>query len=471
MERLLWPALFALILAYGLSLLHGGYLHYEGQFFLGSHFDGRGFFQQVFSAHFNNWDCYQPRELSFLFGLIDSRAIALGARLGVPFLYSVTSVVSIFVSAVLLWIFIRRTAPQLSATDSGLLVALMLVTPAMELSGYYYRPAKALVALFLVMTARQARRLARNEGGRRESVDAFLLFIFAALMAWSDLVGPFFIVMSIVVLAGTAGVRGRSVRLAHFALLAALAAHVVWRSALGPRLAGVADGIAPATAQESVPLGYTFGQFQHYAYALSLWLDNVGHFFGSSGAIGGTIALALMVVAIIRRPTSGADKKRRRILLLVVTSGLLFASYIVMYAKLTSIAWPESRLVYYWIPSMVVITMVAALAIDSAFAVSTSMRAPVSLALGIMICTSVLSLPREAEVIRSGEQRVVIAESGRVRDCMRSFEDPVAGYRLTAAGARACSSVRVAAFGSAGPGPAVEAAVANPLLWCRRARQ
>jgi hypothetical protein len=148
---------------------------------------------------------------------------------------------------------------------------------------------------------------------------------------------------------------------------------------------------------------------------------------------------------------------------------MLLAMYTAMYAKLTSVIWPESRLVYYWIPAMVVIAVVASVALDAVFANSASFRMPVSLVLGVMICTSVLSLPGEAEVVRNGEQRVVIAESARVRDCMRNAKGPVAGHRLSAAGAQACSSMRMAAFGSAGPGPAVEAAVPNHLLWCKRA--
>src|SRR6187402_620975 len=152
-------------------------------------------------------------------------------------------------------------------------------------------------------------------------------------------------------------------------------------------------------------------------------------------------------------------------MVLLVVAVMLFAFYVAMYAKLTSITWPESRLIYYWVPTMVVIAIIAAVALDSSFAISNRVRTMASPALGLMICTSVLSLPRLADVVKNGEQRVMIAESGRVRDCMRSTKTSIAGYRLTAAGAQACSSVRIAAFGSAGPGPAITAAVPNPLLW------
>ncbi|HUQ47158.1 MAG TPA: hypothetical protein VM053_02815 [Gemmatimonadaceae bacterium] len=445
-------------------------MHYEGQFFLSNFLDGRGLFQKIFSTHFNNWDCYQAREVSFLFGLFDSQAIVLGARLGVSFLHSATFVVSIFVTAVLLWRLIPRIAPRLTTTDSGLLVSLMLVTPAVELSSYYYRPAKALVAVLLMMASWQVFRLTSDAQGRSSRRDAALLLVCAILMALSDPQGVFFILVLIAVIAGFAGFRARPVRLAHLSLFSALVAYTMWRIAIGPKLSLIADGFEPDSTYERVPVRYTFGQLHHYTSALSLWLDNIGHFFGNSGVIGGAACLILAGAAYWIRPAGPKLQKRRSFVVLLVVAGMLFAFYVAMYAKLTSITWAESRLVYYWMPSMVVIAIIASVAIDSSFAVSRRLRTPVTLALGLMICTSVLSLPRLAEVVTNGEQRIMIAESGRVRDCMGSAKGSIAGYQLTAAGAQACSAVRMAAFGSAGPGPAITAAVPNPLLWCRRAQ-
>ena len=68
LESLLWPALFLALVLHGMVLLDGGYLHYEGQFFLAAHLDERGTLRQLFSAHSNEWDCYQGRELSFALG-------------------------------------------------------------------------------------------------------------------------------------------------------------------------------------------------------------------------------------------------------------------------------------------------------------------------------------------------------------------------------------------------------------------
>lgn len=472
-ESIFWPAIFLTISAYGLVLLRGGYLHYEGQFFLSNYLDGRGFFEKVFSTHFNDWDCYQARELGFVFGLLDARAIVLASRFGAPFLYSLTSIIAIFAAAVMLWRLIPRVAPRLSITDSGLIVSLMLATPPMALSSYYYRPAKALVAVFMMTVLWQAFRLTARARQPSAVLDSAALFVCATLMSWSDPQGLFLILVLIVVLAVLTDIRTRSVRLAHLALLSALVANTVWRFTIGPRLSLIADGFAPSRAFERVALRYTFGQLHHYTNALSLWLDDFGYFLGSSGAIGGAVCLILIGVTYWLRPKKVVQpslfQRRRAIVSLIVVSVMLLAFYTAMYAKLTSIVWPESRLIYYWIPGMIIIAIVVSGALDSTLAISSRLRMPVLLVLGVMIGRNIVSLPSYSDVVRNGEQRIIIGESGRVRDCMRSATTQIAGYRLTAEGAQACSSVRLAAFGSSGPTRAGRAAVPNPLLWCSRA--
>jgi len=130
-------------------MLRGGYAHYEGQFFLVNYLDARDLFSKIFSAHFNEWDCYQGRELSFLFGWIDAGFIRYSARLGWIHLFSVTHFVGLFALAVLLWRALTRIFPALTRNHAGLVVVLLLTTPTAIFSGYYYRPAKILAAFFL----------------------------------------------------------------------------------------------------------------------------------------------------------------------------------------------------------------------------------------------------------------------------------------------------------------------------------
>ncbi|HZI99094.1 MAG TPA: hypothetical protein VFD22_00440, partial [Gemmatimonadaceae bacterium] len=146
-----WPLVFLVLTALGAVMLRGGYAHYEGQFFLVNYLDAREPFSKLFSAHFNEWDCYQGRELSFFFGWIDAEIIRYSARLGWVHLYSATHFIGLFALANLLWRALPRIFPALSRTYAGLIVGLLLTTPAAIFSGYYYRPAKILAAFFLVV--------------------------------------------------------------------------------------------------------------------------------------------------------------------------------------------------------------------------------------------------------------------------------------------------------------------------------
>jgi hypothetical protein len=475
-EAIIWPALFVLIVVYGLCLLRGGYLHYEGQFFLSNYLDGRGLLSRIFSSHFNEWDCYQGRELSFVFGLLDARAIAVAAMLGVPMLYSVTSIVSITGMAIVLWRMLPRMAPRLSRTDAGLIVALLLLSPPLALSSYYYRPTKALAGLFLVLLAsRCVRILVTNTENKSDSRDALFLSGFATLMGLSDRQGVFLILVAVAVVVCAWGVTARKPRLVLSALFVALIVNAVWTLAPGPAISTMVDGSAPDTWNQHIALRYTFGNFIHYARAAGLWRDHVSFFFGSWGVVVSIACLILICVAFWMRapedPARPFKKMRRPFLTLLIVCGMLLALYVMMVAKLTSVIWDDSRRVYYWIPEMIVLTIVVAAAFDRALAHSIRLRLPITIALGAMIITSVGALPRHRDIVISGDQRIQIAESSRVRQCMRGTGSPIAGFDLSAGGRQACTSVRLAAFGSIGPGSRPAPATPNPLLYCSQRRR
>ncbi len=472
----LWPALFLAIVAYGLALLRGGYLHYEGQFFLSNYLDGRGFGSKLFSAEFNEWGCYQGRELSFLFNFLDAQAIVVATRVGVPFLYSATSVVAVVATAILLWRIILRMLPRLSRNDSGLIVSLWLLTPPVALSHYYYRPTKALVIFFFVLAMDQAVRLLldmRPRTTRANGIHAALLFVFATLMGASDRLGVFLIIVAIVVAALVSDSGSRRTLVAPLVL--ALAANIIWSSTAGPRIGALVDGFPPDTGNEHIPLRYAFANPQNYVAALSLWRDHINYFFGNWGSLAATFWAVFLGLAFWTQP-SGASlgsfiKTRRSFLILAVVGAMMLASYVAMFAKLSSLVWEDSRRVYYWLPALTVLAVVVAVGYDRAIQRSNRLRFPLELVFAAMIVTSAGALHHHRDIINNGDQRIQIAEASRVRACMREGATSIADFKLTAGGSQACTSVRLASFGSSGPGPAPAAAIPNPLLWCLSTRR
>jgi hypothetical protein len=371
---------------------------------------------------------------------------------------------------------IPRMAPRLSRTDAGRIVALLLLSPPLALSGYYYRPTKALASLFLVLAASKCVQIlvADKESGR-DSRQALFLFAFATLMGLSDRQGVFLILVAIAAVASGWDLHARKPRVVISALTLALIANALWTFAAGPRISTMVDGVAPDTWNQHIPVRYTFGNLIHYTRAAGLWRDHIAWYFGSWGAVVSILCLILIGLAFWAKTPEDSNtpflKMRRPFLTLLVVSGMMLALYVMMVAKLSSIVWDDSRRVYYWIPGMIVLTIVVAIAYDRALSNSNKLRLPITIALGAMIVTSVGALPSHRDIVRAGDQRIQIAESSRVRECMRGIESPIAGFNLSAGGSQACSSVRLAAFGSIGSGARPAAATPNPLLYCSQRRR
>ena len=459
-ERFPWPLVFLLLTTLGAFLLDGGYAHYEGQFFLVNYLDVRGPFSTIFSAHFNEWDCYQGRELSFLFGWLDAEIIRYSARLGWVHLYSATHYAGLFGAAILLWRALSRIFPELHRSDSGLIVALLLTTPAALFSGYYYRPAKILTAFFLAAVLSLLGSM-RERSWVISPRALIALGAAATLLGLSDRLGVYLLLLLLIVI-----VLARRFDRANMAvaatLIAALALNAIWSAAIGPRLSALADGNAPDTIDQIVRLRFTFLRKEHYAPALALFADHIEYFFGNFGIISLIAAASAATLALSRR------REKRPVLAFCMVVAATVALYVAMYARLTSLPWPASRRVYYWLPQLVVVATGAAFIIARGrliFPRAARLTTPV---LALMIVGNLVSIPRHRAAIRSQEHRPWIVQSPTVRECIRERSRPVSDYTLDAPYAQLCGAVRAAVEGVAWTG--IPAAQPNPRLYCRNTK-
>ncbi len=466
-EKYLWPAAFLILIGWGAVLLEGGYAHYEGQFFLANYVDGRGLLSKIFSAHHNEWDCYQGRELSFLFGWLDAQAVVVGARSGAPHLYSVTHFAGLIAIAVMLWRLLPRLFAGVDRTLSGLIVCLFLSSPVASLSGFYYRPAKILTALFLVIALGRMDELMRSPIETPRTRRLVLLAISATLMGMSDRLGVYLILL-IGMMVIVAGPLARAARVL-VALGAALAANILWSVAVGPRLSFMADGYLPDTTDQRVRLRFTFLDPDHYGPAVSLWLDHVSQYFGNGGLYAGVIVTILMAASLWRTGEGySAPWRQKGFVMLLVAVLASIALYVAMFARLESLIWPASRRVYYWLPQLVCIAVATAAALGRIRVENHRLAHVVNPLLAVLILANLIALPAHRTAARSQEHAPWVAESGRLRSCMSSSTAAVASYWLSAPAAQVCGAVRVAARGTAGPGPQVPVAKANPVLYCRK---
>ena len=70
-------AFFCTVILLLITLYHnGGNLHSESTSFFVRYLDGRALVNQIFDPVSNDWECYQARELSYLFDAMDARFTA-----------------------------------------------------------------------------------------------------------------------------------------------------------------------------------------------------------------------------------------------------------------------------------------------------------------------------------------------------------------------------------------------------------
>ena len=453
----MWPLVFLALTIFGAVLLGGGYAHYEGQFFLVNYLDGRDLFSKIFSAHFNEWDCYQGRELSFFFGWLDAQFIRYSARLGWIHFYSITYFAGLFALAVTLWRALPRLFPSLERNDAGLIVALLLTTPTALFSGYYYRPAKILAAVFLGAVLFFIGTM-RERGWKISALLLIALGVAATLMGMSDRLGIYMLLLVIVV-----AVVARKIDRASMAIVGTLAAalvlNAIWSTMIGPRLSALADGYLPDTTDQIVRLRSTYLRRGHYGPALSLIVDHVKYLFGNFGLVSiiGSTAIAIVML----RRSSG-----RAVLAVVITALATIAVYVAMYARLTSLIWPASTRVYYWLPQLVVFATGAAFIVERWRLTYARARRFIAPLLSIMIAGNIISVPIHHAAIRSHEHRPWIEQSAALRACVRQRKRPINTYRLDDPYAQLCGSLRAAVAGTGWSG--IPHAQPNPLLYCRR---
>jgi hypothetical protein len=452
-ENLVWPIVFLIFTALGAAMLNGGYVHYEGQFFLVNYLDARSFFPTIFSAHFNEWDCYQGRELSFLFGWLDAEVIRYSARLGWIHLYSATHFAALFGLAVVLWRALPRLFPTLERRHAGLIVVLLLSSPMAVFSGYYYRPAKILTAFFLsvvvALLARMRDKILPLAPGELVALGAA-----ATLMGMSDRLGVYFLLLLVLMLL-TARPWNRASATALATLAVALAVNGLWSAFVGPRFSAMADGFPPNTADQIVHLRFTFLASAHYGPALSLLADHIIYFFGNFGAlsVAGFVCFAAL---LLWRARNG------RLALTFIAIVLATAAvYVAMYARLTSLPWPASRRVYYWLPQLVVLASGAALLVHLSLERFPRSGTVVTAVLSLMIGGNLLSLPRHRQAIRSQEHQPWIVQAPAVRECIRMRERAIAEFSLDEPYAQLCGSLRAAVAGTVWDG--LPAAQPKPL--------
>ena len=142
-------ALLCMVILFLITLYRdGGNLHAESSLFFTNYLDGRSLMQKIFDPVRNDWGCYQARELSYLFDLLDAHFVAFLLKRKIIWFHSICSLLLCGMMVFVQQYFTRKFFPGIP----GLLVTFIslffvLSSPVSGLD--YFRCAKYLTALGL----------------------------------------------------------------------------------------------------------------------------------------------------------------------------------------------------------------------------------------------------------------------------------------------------------------------------------
>lgn len=426
----------ALCLLSSLVYQRGAFLYsIEADRFLVHYLADRGIIGKCLDVALNDWTNYQGRELSYIFDCLDARVIAVSTALRLPHFYSFTYYAALaFIAA--MFVDISRRRLKLDHATIGLLLAVFLTSPTIFFSGFFYRSAKVLVALFLTAAIwALARRSAR----------AWPLPAAMLLLGLADMQGR------LLAFALTAGLavscvvrRSEADRPALRAALAAAAAAVAYLYLVGPALIKAVNGYEVDLHYLDLPWKEYFSHFLLYlTRGGALFVDTFRFFTGNLARMPAVILFGAGCLAVVAGAPDGPENAPRarleRASILAIWLAAFVAMFSVMLLRLPNIALPSLRRVIFWTPAAVSILFFAASAASSALKRGLPRRA-VWLTLGAMLAANVSALAGHERVIRAGvfkddyERAPALLEGLRRLDDASFTPDPTASlsrfYRL-----------------------------------------
>ncbi|MCW5549777.1 MAG: hypothetical protein KIT44_12505, partial [Opitutaceae bacterium] len=419
----LWLLVLAGIGVLGTSVVFNeyGFLHFEWwNGYVTFHLGPGSVWRKIFNNEVLEAGLYLGREFSYLIDHIDMRVMAWTVRAGFPIFDSfVHLVLSLFIG-----IRLARYAGRDLGLGSlvGLLLALLFWTAPSTYLHFLMRTAKGLTAAGLVVVLLETHRLlVGNPQGQRLWRPLLLIAAAAAVMSFSDRQGVYFL---LTIMAGTGIhwllVRARAALAVLSTLGAVLVAELVAFFWITPALIRKYWGHDPDFSFNRMPWGELWSDVGRYVIdAGGLLFDTMGHVLGGLPAL---IAAPLCLALIIKmaRNDVRSETWRRGLpasLATVLMLGALWAMYTLMILRHPPLLWPDIRVVYYWIPTSVLVVLGLAW---SARAMQTRPlgRQLVPIGLGLLLLGNVASLPRHKNVLVNGVLRESIETSRGMRQLL-----------------------------------------------------
>ncbi|HEV2198354.1 MAG TPA: hypothetical protein VGR73_00925 [Bryobacteraceae bacterium] len=385
---------------------HGGQAHPEISIYLPYHLSDVPLIKRVFDSKVLNGGDYQARELSYAVDALDCHFIAWSARHGFPHFLSLTNYICTIAIALILWRFLAVDL-QLDRAAAGLLMLLFLTSPFVFFSSSYFRSAKILVTLALIVLIRQLHRGLTNvdTSGKR-----WLPFGIVALAATLCDPQGFFFVLLIASLLGIYVVV-RKAPSAAAALVAAAAAVAISRAynyALAPYLTLWLNGYWPDFSFQSLPWSQLLnGPLSYSLVGGSLLLDTTRFEFGDLPALWPLLLLeaGILAIAIFRGRLWG-------VIATLAVLGLVVLNTL-MVLRHPPLVWADVRRAEYFTPGALVLSALFGFALAAAAPRLHPVWMRVALACALL--ANIAQLPAHQAVLSSGSLKDQIPLSAALR--------------------------------------------------------
>jgi hypothetical protein len=425
LSRKIWTLLWGLVASVSwLVWVHhdhqGGVLFPESQSFFFNYLDpSRGFLEKIFDPRRNDWGQYQAREFSYAVDWLDAHLLAWTHRQGGFQFYSWVYFAALLGSVVLLVrLGVERFGKRFTPLALGL-AAVLLTSPSPFLTVNFFRSSKILVTLGLTLIF----WLLRNERVPRVG-----LLIVATLMTLCDRQGFF----TVVALGGFFGLRWLFEREGRFFVVAtmlgaAAALGTLYNFWIGPTLIQALNGYAPDFGYQrlqGIDNALHFTWKDNLREGMYTFLDQVVFLFGSRRVPWGFVILILLGFGIAWK---NPRRKAHLALYAYALTATLFLHSMMVYRH-QAILWAEVRRVYYWLPEVMLLILLAQWVLGRTLERNPRGRPWVLGLLGLIVWANAQALPQHGLHFRRGNMRHHFEEAPRLLECLKASEHDEARF-------------------------------------------
>lgn len=419
-------------LASTIWIMGGGFKHFEVDVYLPYHLSSAPLLSKLYDSRVFDADCYSARELSYLFDHIDCKVIAACMHAGLPHFMSTTTLFSVVILALAIWLFCIRDL-RLGMPTTMSFTLLFLTTPFILFSSSYFRTGKISVSLLTVLSVITLFRFYHREQPltpRRVVWTCLQLFVMATLAMLFDRQGVFLTglaICAVILLAIGHSSQHRWYLALPFVL--ALVLNVLNSHIVTPHLTWAFHGYWPNLAFQEVPVGnILLKPWQYLLAGCGITVETMAFSFGNLPLVYFVVGWCCVVYSLWRMCPQGSAngpsflvmvRSYSPLLLMMGVTVSIALLNILMVCRHTPLIWPDVRRFYYWLPTSSLWFMLAAILLKQIQQHGFVPHHLLTAALFILVMGNITALPAHRAVIRAGHLKKDMALGPQMLSALR----------------------------------------------------